>query len=60
MKKGLTKEELIKQIERKISKAKPMVKREMMAHVKRADKKELERILKTVKVSRDGWNISLD
>ena len=60
MRKELTKEELRKEIEEKISKAKPMVKREMMAYVKRADKKELEGILKTAKVSRDGWNISLD
>ena len=42
MKKELTKEELRNQIEKKISKAKPMVKGQMMAHVKRADKKELK------------------
>jgi hypothetical protein len=54
MKEKMTNEEPRKRIRQKISNARPMVKNIMMAHIKRANK------LEKARVSRDGWDISID
>lgn len=59
---GMTKTELINAIEAKVRRAKPIPKRLLTAHIKarRITKAELERIFKTIRVSRDGWDIFLN
>ncbi len=55
----LTKEELIKAISKKVSKAKPIVKNDFLSGLKYKNKPYLQRILRVVKVDRDGYGIKL-
>lgn len=55
--KGTTKVELIQAIGKKIRKAKPQVRQLTLRGLQYKTKPELERMLKKIRVSRDGWDI---
>lgn len=55
----MTKAELTQEIKRKVKRAKPIVKTEFYKLLGCSTKPELERILRKVRVSRDGYDISL-
>jgi hypothetical protein len=57
--KETTKAELIHQLEAKVKRAKPTVKTLFSKELQRSTKKRLIHLLKTVKVSNDGWDITL-
>lgn len=59
MARDTTKAELIKAIERKISKAKPLVKDGFVRGLKYQKKSELARLLRDIKVDRDGYGFRL-
>lgn len=56
---GMTKAELIKAIEQKVAKAKPIVKDDFVRGLKYKKKATLVRYLKRAKVDKDGYGISL-
>lgn len=53
-----TKVELITAIEKRVKRAKPFVRTHFLRDLKYRTKIELEQILKSVRVSRDGYDIS--
>ena len=55
----MTKAELIHQLEAKVKGAKPTVKALFSKELQRSNKKRLVHLLKTVRVSKDGWDITL-
>ena len=57
--KEMTKAELIEAISKKVRRAKPIVKNDFINGLKYKNKAELRRLLKKVKVDRDGYGISL-
>jgi hypothetical protein len=52
-----TKTELILQLESRVKSAKPIVRTLFSKELRRSPKKRLIQLLKTVKVSNDGWDI---
>lgn len=58
-KKGMTKAELIKAIERKVARAKPLVKDDFIKSLKYHNKATLARYLSRVRVDSDGYGIRL-
>lgn len=60
LKREMSKAELIESITKKAQRAQPMVRRMLLSGLKNQKIAELKRIDKNMKVSRDGWNISLD
>ena len=54
----MTREGLIQAIKVKVGRAKPRAKGEFYKLLRRSTKSELERILRSVRVSRDGLDIS--
>ena len=54
-----TNAELIREIERKVRRAKPFIRDGFVSGLKYKKKSELKRIHKKVKVDRDGYGISL-
>jgi hypothetical protein len=53
----MTRIDLIKVIKKKVKRAKPIVKRHFYRLLERSNKTDLERILRNVHVSRDGYDI---
>jgi hypothetical protein len=59
MKENKSNNELIQAITNKVSKANPMVKKLFLSSLKNKTKRELEKILATVQVSNDGYDINI-
>jgi len=57
-KKDMTKADLIKEISKKVKRAKPFVKIHFLRGLKYQTKEELGQILKSARVSGDGYDIS--
>ena len=55
----MTRAGLTRAIKAKVKRAKPVVKKEFYKLLRRSTKPELERILRKVRVSRDGYDVSL-